>query len=150
MWMNIEYKMLKTELCSKKFALASEFLKCPDVKTLQTGWYDLGEGVRASVQRYVTSPAKELSFETHERFYDVQYVVEGQEYMGVASRDGLKVKTPYDADNDVTFYEDPDLPGQVLLRKGEYIILAPEDAHKPRCAAGEPAPVVKIVVKVPV
>ena len=134
----------------ENFELALAFLKRADLCSLPDGWYDLGEGVRASVQRYETSPAEDLSFETHERFYDVQYVVEGQEYMGVASRDGLKVKTPYDADNDVTFYEDPDLPGQVLLRKGEYIILAPEDAHKPRCATGEPAPVVKIVVKVPV
>lgn len=150
MWMNRVHKVRLIDRNSKKFTLAFEFLKRKDLNVLSSGWYDLGEGVRASVQRYVTSPAEELSFETHERFYDVQYVVEGQEYMGVASRDGLKVKTPYDADNDVTFYEDPDLPGQVLLRKGEYIILAPEDAHKPRCAAGEPAPVVKIVVKVPV
>lgn len=140
----------KTDYQATTFNRTFLFLHRPDLSELPNGWYDLGEGVRASVQRYVTSPAKELSFETHERFYDVQYVVEGQEYMGVASRDGLKVKTPYDADNDVTFYEDPDLPGQVLLRKGEYIILAPEDAHKPRCAAGEPALVVKIVVKVPV
>ncbi len=143
----LEYKY---DFSDSTFQPALAFLHRPDLADLPEGWIDLGEGVRASVQRYVTSPAEELSFETHERFYDVQYVVEGQEYMGVASRDGLKAKTPYDADNDVTFYEDPDLPGQVLLRKGEYIILAPEDAHKPRCAAGEPAPVVKIVVKVPV
>ncbi len=140
----------KKEHSTEKLKRAISFLCRLDLAEISDGWYDLGEGVRASVQRYVTSPAEELSFETHEHFYDVQYVVEGQEYMGVASRDGLKVKTPYDADNDVTFYEDPDLPGQVLLRKGEYIILAPEDAHKPRCTAGEPAPVVKIVVKVPV
>lgn len=143
-------KAQKENYQQMKFKTAFCFLCRLDLAEISDGWYDLGEGVRASVQRYVTSPAEELSFETHEHFYDVQYVVEGQEYMGVASRDGLKVKTPYDADNDVTFYEDPDLPGQVLLRKGEYIILAPEDAHKPRCAAGEPAAVVKIVVKVPV
>ena len=140
----------KKEHSTEKLKRAISFLCRSGLAEIPDGWYDLGEGVRASVQRYVTSPAEELSFEAHERFYDVQYVVEGQEYMGVASRDGLKAKTPYDADNDVTFYEDPDLPGQVLLRKGEYIILAPEDAHKPRCAAGEPAPVMKIVVKVPV
>lgn len=143
-------KAQKENYQQMKFKTAFCFLCRLDLAEIPDGWYDLGEGVRASVQRYATSPAEELSFETHEHFYDVQYVVEGQEYMGVASRDGLKAKTPYDADNDVTFYEDPDLPGQVLLRKGEYIILAPEDAHKPRCAAGESAPVVKIVVKVPV
>ena len=54
------------------------------------------------------------------------------------------------AGNDVTFYEDPDYAGQVLLRGGDYVIFAPEDAHKPRCQAGAPLPVKKIVVKVPV
>ena len=44
--------------------------------------------------------------------------------------------------------EDPDLFGEVLLREGDLIVVAPEDAHKPRCAAGEPAPVKKVVVKV--
>ena len=56
----------------------------------------------------------------------------------------------YDAGNDVTFYEDPALFGQVLLRGGDYVIFAPEDAHKPRCLAGGAMAVKKIVVKVPV
>ena len=30
------------------------------------------------------------------------------------------------------------------------IVLAPEDAHKPRCAVDRPIPIKKIVVKVPV
>jgi YhcH/YjgK/YiaL family protein len=51
-------------------------------------------------------------------------------------------------ENDVVFYSDPDLYGQVLLREGDLIVVAPEDAHKPRCAAGAPAPVKKVVVKV--
>ena len=51
-------------------------------------------------------------------------------------------------ENDVVFYEDPELYGQVLLKEGDLIVVAPEDAHKPRCAAGTPAPVKKVVVKV--
>ncbi len=96
-----------------------------------------------------TDPAT-LSFETHEKFFDIQYLVEGVELLGACTRQGLVVKTPYDTANDVTFYEDPDYAGQVLLRGGDYVIFAPEDAHKPRCQAGAPLPVKKIVVKVPV
>jgi YhcH/YjgK/YiaL family protein len=96
-----------------------------------------------------TDPAT-LSFETHEKFFDIQYLVEGVELLGACTRQGLVVKTPYDTANDVTFYEDPDHAGQVLLRGDDYVIFAPEDAHKPRCQAGAPLPVKKIVVKVPV
>ena len=38
----------------------------------------------------------------------------------------------------------------VLLLPGDMIVVAPEDAHKPRCAAGEPEFVRKVVVKVKV
>lgn len=102
------------------------------------------------MQHYTTMDASTLSFETHERYFDIQYLVEGKEKIGVCTRDGLEVKIPYDEDNDITFYEEPLISGEVYLQKGDFIILAPEDAHKPRCQAVNPLAVKKIVVKVPV
>lgn len=140
----------KYDLTAKKFQVAFAFLRREDLGTLPEGWIELGDGVRASVQHYTTMAAETLSFETHEKFFDIQYLVEGEELLGACTRQGLQVKTPYDVGNDVTFYEDPALFGQVLLRGGDYVIFAPEDAHKPRCLAGEAMAVKKIVVKVPV
>ena len=54
------------------------------------------------------------------------------------------------AENDLKFYEEPAMSGTVLLLPGDMIVVAPEDAHKPRCAAGEPEFVRKVVVKVKV
>lgn len=133
-----------------EFKTAFAFLCRKDLGELPEGWVTLGDGVRASVQHYSTMPAGELAFETHERFFDIQYIIEGAELVGVAERAGLKVKQPYDAGNDVTFYFDPAQAGSVLLTPGDFVVLGPEDAHKPRCAAGKSAPVKKIVVKVPV
>ncbi len=133
-----------------RFQLAFDFLRRDDLAGLPEGWIELGDGVRASVQHYTTSPDRELLFETHERFFDVQYLVEGLEFVGVCAREGLEIQTPYEAGSDVAFYRDPPLAGRVLLRPGDYVVLAPEDAHKPRCAAAEPMAVKKIVVKVPV
>ena len=70
--------------------------------------------------------------------------------IGVVNVEGLTVKIPYDKDNDIEFYVEPAFSGNVFMRTGDYIILAPEDAHKPRCAAGIPMHVAKIVVKVSV
>lgn len=134
----------------RKFEIAMEFLCREDLRELAEGWYELGEGVRASVQRYVSMAEEALRFESHERFYDVQYVVEGREFIGVCSRRGLEILDAYDEENDVTFYEEPELSGRVLLEAGDYVVLGPDDVHKPRCLAGEAMPVVKIVVKVPV
>lgn len=133
-----------------RFQRAFDFLKRGDLAALPEGWIELGDGVRASVQHYSTSPERELNFETHEQFFDVQYLVEGLEFVGVCTREGLEVETPYEEGADVAFYRDPPLAGRVLLRAGDYVALGPGDAHKPRCAAGTPMAVKKIVVKVPV
>lgn len=143
----IEYKY---DLTEQKFQIAFAFLNRKDLADLPEGWIELDNGVRASVQHYTTMAAETLDFETHEKFFDVQYLIEGVELIGVVGREGLVEKTPYDSTNDVTFYEKPVLSGAVLLHAGDYVILAPEDAHKPRCLAGEAMPVKKIVLKVPV
>ena len=142
-----EYKYDMTE---HKFQIAFSFLKREDLASLPEGWIELGDGVRASVQHYSTMDAKTLDFETHEKYFDVQYLVEGEELLGVCSRKGLTEKIPYAQENDVTFYHEPALSGSVLLYGGDYVVFAPEDAHKPRCAAGAAMPVKKIVIKVPV
>lgn len=138
------------DLSAPKFQTAFAFLRRPDLAQLPEGWIELDNGVRASVQHYTTMAEQTLEFETHEKFFDVQYMVEGTEKIGVVGREDLVEKAPYDAANDITFYQEPALSGAVLLRAGDYLILAPEDAHKPRCMAGAAAQVKKIVIKVSV
>ena len=145
--LGLEYKY---NFSTPKFRTAFAFLNRADLAELPEGWIELDNGVRASVQHYTTMEADALSFETHERFFDIQYLIEGKEFVGCVSRKDLVEKTPYDAENDITFYEEPALSVSVLLEAGDYVILAPEDAHKPRCIAGQAMPVKKIVIKVPV
>ncbi len=136
-------------LDSAKFQTAFNFLKRGDLETLPDGWIELEHGVRASIQRYTTRPAQELRFETHDKYMDLQYLGRGLEKIGVVCREGLTEETAYDAGDDVTFHRDPAQSGEVLLTAGDYVILTPEDAHKPRCAAGEEMPVFKVVIKIP-
>ena len=121
-----------------------------DLASLPVGWIELGNGVRASVQHYQSLDECEAFFETHDKYFDVQYVVEGQELCGVCSRSGLTVKAPYSVSDDITFYENPDVYGNVLLSAGDFILLTPEDAHRPRITASEKRNIKKIVIKVPV
>lgn len=140
----------KYDMNAPKFRTAFAFLQRGDLAELPEGWVELEHGVRASVQHYTTAPAQELKFETHERFFDIQFIVKGEEWLGCASRDGLCEETPYNKENDVTFYETPDVGGGVYLKAGEYAVFAPEDAHQPRCIGSKATSVIKIVVKVPV
>ena len=141
----------KYDFTAPEFRTAFGFLHRTDLADLPVGWIQLDNGVKASIQRYDSFRWDENRFESHEKFFDVQYVIEGMEICGVCDRSECKnVAVPYDEDNDVTFYDEPGHFGTVFLNAGDFIVLAPEDAHKPRCAAGESVPIKKVVVKVPV
>ncbi|MCF0261293.1 MAG: YhcH/YjgK/YiaL family protein [Sphaerochaetaceae bacterium] len=144
----LEYKY---DFTAKKFQLAFEFLKRKDLASLPEGTIELGEGVRASIQHYSTFKYEDNMFETHEKYFDVQYVIEGQEMIAVCNRDQLgEVSTPYSVEKDITFYEEPKCYSQVFLDADDYVVLAPEDAHKPRCIYKVQMPIKKVVIKVPV
>lgn len=138
------------DLGAPKFKTAFEFIERPDLKDLPVGWIELDNGVRASVQEYTTMDPKENLYETHDRYFDLQYMVSGEEVCLVVPREGLVGKVPYDTKEDIEFYEEPVADGGVYLKPGYYVILAPRDAHKPRCIAGRAMEVKKIVVKIPV
>ena len=74
-------------------------------------------------------PASQGSFETHEKYFDIQYMVSGREQFGVCKRDGLVEKERNEA-GDLIFYEEPEFSGSVFLEEGDLIVVAPEDAHK--------------------
>lgn len=132
-----------------RFRKAYEFLARTDVADLPLGRVDIdGDEVFANVQEYDTVPASEKQMEAHRRYYDVQFVATGEEVMEYAPLAGLEEAQPFDEDADFGLYVAPARPSSVVLRAGDVAVLAPEDAHKPGCALGEPQHVRKIVVKV--
>ncbi|MCI9106536.1 MAG: DUF386 domain-containing protein [Lachnospiraceae bacterium] len=140
----------KYNYLEEKFLAAYKWLEETDIAALPVGSYPiLGDTVVANIQEYTTIKPEEGSFETHEKFFDIQYVVSGKEQFGLCKRDGLIVKKRI-PENDLIFYEEPAFCGTVFLQQGDLIVVAPEDAHKPRCQADGPEPVKKVVVKVAV
>lgn len=132
-----------------KFTAAYKWLQETDLDNTPVGSYPICEGVTANVQEYNSFPASEGNFETHDAYFDIQYVISGKEQFGYCKREGLVLKQDV-PENDVKFYEEPALSGTVLLLPGDMIVVAPEDAHKPRVAADGPEFVRKVVVKVKV
>ena len=138
----------KYDYLSDKFRAGYKWLAETDIKALADGAYPiLGDDVIANVQSYTTEPAEKRKFEAHDKYFDIQYMAEGCEYFGVCHREGSKV-CEAKPENDLFFFDEPEFSGMVLLREGDLIVVEPEEAHKPRCAAGTPAKVKKVVIKV--
>lgn len=140
----------KYNYLSDDFTAAYKWLRETNLEKLTVGAYPIVEDrVIANVQEYTTFPAETAYFETHNQFFDIQYMISGKEMFGVCKRQGL-VQREANSANDIVFYEEPELSGEILLLPGDLVIVAPEDAHKPRCIAGEACAVRKIVIKVKV
>ena len=128
-------------------ARALELIRRTDFAALPAGRHEVnGDALYYLVQPYTTRPVEGASWEAHRRYLDVQYVASGRERIGWAPLTSLRVTSPYDAAADAEL-----LAGEgdfITAGPGTFVLLWPEDAHMPGIAAGEPSPVLKVVVKV--
>ena len=130
---------------------AVEFLREKDFSKMEDGRYEIdGELIYATVSRYTTKPVKECFPESHRRYIDVQYIVDGEEYLGWCPfTPDLKVKTPYDEKKDIEFYEKLVPESNFVLKPGVFAVLTTKDVHCPcRAIDDKPCKVLKVVVKV--
>ena len=134
---------------NNNFEKAFEFLKSNDLIKLSVGKYEIqGEEIFALVQEYITKNEEEKNWESHEKYIDIQLIVEGQEIMGYTQVDGLEVIEDLRPESDMIFYNETLNGSYIKFTYGDYAIFFPEDAHRPCCAFGECSKVKKIVVKV--
>jgi len=132
-----------------RLAKAFEFLNRKDLATLENGKYPLdGDNVFALVQSYNTTPKEKGKFEAHRKYIDVQFVVSGDECMGYANVNNLKVTQEYNDKDDYLLAEGK--PDFIRVHPGMFTIFHPQDAHIPCSAVDQPSPVKKVVVKVAV
>lgn len=130
---------------------ALDFLHTQDFTKMADGRYEIeGDLLYATVSRYDTKLAKDCFPEAHRKYFDVQYLVEGEEYLGWCPfTPSLCVKTPYDEEKDIAFYKRLVPESNFVLKPGIFAILSTKDVHCPcRAIDDKPAPVLKVVVKV--
>lgn len=137
----------------KRIGLGLKYLENTDFSKVESGKYEiLGHEVYASVQEYISKPIDLGKFEAHRKYIDIQYVVEGEEQIGVADVDSncFSELAPYDAEKDIVFFADNKSSKHefISIKAGEFAILTTKDAHMPSIATAEPANVKKVVVKV--
>jgi biofilm protein TabA len=123
------------------------------------GRHELEGGILyASLSTYPTEEPAAKPFEAHRKYVDVQAVLVGRERLYWTPLAGLVPRRPYSDREDVATFEDPPTGGVGLpLTPGAFVVLFPQDAHKPGCHPAGPegrgdraggGPVRKLVLKV--
>jgi len=129
------------------FPIAIDYLKTQDLASLAPGRYPIsGEDVYCIVQEQTNTRVPEI-WEMHQQYVDIQYIIAGNEGIGVFPLHGLAAAPafPEGSDNAVV----PSLNGTCFdLEPGDYLILFPQDVHKPNCPGSSSAYSKKIIVKV--
>lgn len=116
------------------------------------GRHDLEDGVFVTSRHFEPQPRDMRRYEAHIRYADIQCVLEGDETIYVRPPEGLAVEEDKLAGSDVVLYARPadGAPEQdFVMRPGHFLVLCPEDAHKPECLTSA-AKGRKAVAKIPV
>ena len=134
---------------SPRFEKALAFLRQVNDQTPVGRCEIAGEDIFAFVQQHSTKPVAERQYESHRKYIDVQYIQRGREIMYWAPLPLLtNVTMPFDVEKDAALYGLIPQGVPVQVRAGQFTIFFPADGHIPSCAWGEPAEVLKVVVKV--
>ena len=107
----------------------------------------IGRDVYAMVQSYETEAEPPPILEAHRKYIDIQYCIEGAEYIAAAPLDESTLKTPYDEAKDAAFYYAQKMMSLCAMTPGRFVLLFPSDEHFAKMAAEAPCRIKKAVVK---
>ena len=123
-----------------------QFLFDNDLNSLTPGKYEIEEdNIFVMIQEYETIDVEQGRWESHHKYTDIQFMINGEERMGYANIEAMEVVEQH-KEKDLMFLEgNGDL---LLVKQGYFTIFSPEDAHMPTLCVHEPRYIKKAVVKV--
>lgn len=126
---------------------AFNFIKTQDLQAIKPGKYPIdGEEVFASVTANATKEYDKTTWESHRKYIDLQFVIDGGEKIGVCRIDKATVTKPYDEAKDLINYT---ARGKVYTGgNGSYFLFFPNDAHRPNITTGGNNVEKKLVIKI--
>ena len=111
--------------------------------------YDLIDEDFVNVETYTTKLLEDAKFESHNRYIDIQLLLNGEERIYITSRDELDEISQYNVERDITFYKnDIKNADYVTLDCSNFVLIYPYEAHAPQVALNNTKMVKKAVVKI--
>lgn len=136
------------QLPQKEFGKLLDFLKNFKETDFQAGRFEIdGDRFFGIGLEYQTKKAEEGLWEAHRKNIDVHYILEGEERVQISDIEEMQVTKEYEEEGDYVLF-DGAASDAVILRKGEILILFPNEIHKTSIMVNEPVEIRKIVFKI--
>jgi biofilm protein TabA len=144
---NIQEFQRQYQLNKAVWDSAFAFMKRNDLVNMPKGKYNIDSPyVYASITDDPSKDFEKTNWESHRRYIDLQYIVTGEEVIGLNPVAQSTVTKPYDEKKDVANYS---AEGQMLHSvPGTFFLFFPSDAHRPNITPGGNKPVKKLVIKI--
>ena len=91
----------------------------------------------------------EGKFEAHRQYIDIQYIVKGEEKIGITNINKTDCLIPYSKEKDIEFLNAKEYDF-ITLKEGDFAIFYPHDAHMPCLTNKQEESIEKIVAKIAV
>lgn len=129
---------------------AIDYLTETDFGILEEGRYPIwGDDMFALLMAITTKPMAEQPAEKHESFLDIHFLLQGEEWIGWQLQDGTSEPSqPYNAEKDFALFSGLEEETTIRLKPGMFMVLFPEDIHRPGITEGSASDVRKVVVKI--
>ena len=137
------------QLNKKYWDEAFAFMKNNDLQKLPKGKSPIdGDHVFATITEDATKDFDKTNWESHRKYIDLQYVIEGEEKIGVSPVSKATVTKPYNEKRDAANYS---VKGKIYSAvPGTFFLFFPLDAHRPNITPGGNKVVKKLVIKIEV
>lgn len=133
----------------ERLSVGLEYIANTDFSALELGKYEIeGDAIFAILQAYDSKEEQNCKLEAHKKYIDIQFLVEGQEYIGVEPLMNQEILEDKLESNDVVFYKGT--APKMKLDSGSFMVFFPTDVHAPGIKVATSEKVVKVVVKVAV
>ncbi|HVW16159.1 MAG TPA: YhcH/YjgK/YiaL family protein [Mucilaginibacter sp.] len=115
--------------------------------TLAPGQYPIdGKNAYATITFAPSKTFEASKWESHQKYIDLQYVINGEEKIGVAPVSGATITGPYNEKKDVAHYSSEGT--YYVATPKEFFLFFPADAHRPNIKVDGYDNVKKLVIKI--
>ncbi len=131
---------------NSKIAKAFNYINTTNLMEIPLGKYEIdGDVVFAIVNEYETVPIAKGFYEGHQKYIDLQYVISGYEYVGIATLNNQKPTEIHEEED----YDVYDLKSDLIkFEAGSFMLFFPDDLHMPEVHINHPSTIKKVVVKI--
>ncbi|MDQ8738475.1 YhcH/YjgK/YiaL family protein [Paenibacillus sp. LHD-38] len=129
---------------------AIDYLAETDFEGLEEGKHPIqGDDMFALLMAITTKPKEEQPAEKHERFLDIHLLLQGEETIGwQLHSENSEPTEPYNQEQDFALFVELKDETLIQLKPGMYMVLFPDDIHRPGLATAHASNVRKVVVKI--